>query len=366
MRIGFLTTSLSNEGGWGRYSKSLIEAVSAHAEVTVLTMKHAENSTGLQDVHACLPRIGFHPLLQCHIFFETLHYLRGCDIVHALVEPYAPGAALAARLLRKRFVMTLHGTYSAPPPGWSFHRFFLRRALRTAVLTTTGSRRTEERAREVTAFRECRFIPNGVDTETFRLEPDATIRPFLLTTGAVKPRKGADIVVRALGMLHDEFPELTYKIVGDSSSEGFVEKIRSLAQSLGVAERVELLGIVDDAALRRLYNECIAFILASRDTGGHFEGFPMVYFEANACGAPVITTEGYGSEYAVHNGENGFLVPAEDPAAVADAVRNILREQDLRARLRDGALKMAAAHTWDRIAAEQLMPFYQDAMRANV
>lgn len=364
MTIGFLTTSLSAQNGWGRYSKSLVEAVGAHTNVRVLTSKHAQNDTSLHHIRACLPWVSFQPWIQVRVFWHTWRTLRGCDVIHALVEPYAPGAALAARLMGARFIMTLHGTYSAPPPGWSFHRLFLKFALRSSTLTTSGSPRTEARAREVVDFAECRFIPNGVDATVFHTISDVTIKPMILTTGAVKPRKGADTVIRALGLLKDELPSLRYIIIGDTSQTTFVEYIRSIAREQNISERVELLGIVSDEDVRRAYNECTAFVLASRDAGGQFEGFPMVYFEANACGAPVITTKGYGSEYAVHDGENGFLVPENDHHALADAIRKIMRDPPLRARMRESSLKMAAEHTWPCIATEHLVPFYADALRA--
>ena len=364
MKIGFLTTSLSSDDGWGRYSKSLIEAVAAHAEVVVLTTKDAQNISKLKDVHAVLPSISFHPRAQWALAKQCLAHLQGCDIVHSLVEPYAPGAAYAAKKIGAHFTMTLHGTYSAPPKSlFSVHRWMLAYALKRATLTTTGSPRTEACAREVISFGECRFIPNGVETEQFHTIPGSVHRPFLLTTGAVKPRKGADIVVRALGLIKDAFPQLTYTIVGDLGHTAFVAELKKIAASLDIADRIEFKGIVSDEQLRTFYNECMIFILASRSAGGQFEGFPMVYFEANACGAPVITTKGYGSEYAIKDGVNGFLVPEEDPKAIADAVRKILTDDGLRKRMTAEALKVAALHRWERIAKEQLVPFYKDIVQ---
>jgi len=362
MKIGFLTTSMSGQDGWGRYSKSLVEAASRFAEVEVLTAEKPAEDFPFP-VHPVLPAPGYRPLAQLRVFLAAKRFFHGCDLIHSLVEPYAPGAGLASRFLGAKFLMTLHGTYSVPSRSLlSFAHWGMKIAYRCVDMTTTGSLQTEQKARERMTFGECRFIPNGVDAVVFRVLPDASREEFILTTGAVKSRKGADIVVEAMGLLKDEFPQLKYVIAGDTSATAFVEKLRSRAQQLGVDQRVDIRGIVTDAELVRLYNTCRVFVLAARESGGHFEGFPMVFFEANACGAPVITTRGFGSEYAIQDGENGFLVQMESPAEVAEAVRRILRDSGLQSSMKERALAAAAAHTWPAIAENFLLPMYRDTV----
>jgi glycosyltransferase involved in cell wall biosynthesis len=289
-----------------------------------------------------------------------MRHFRNVEIIHALVETYAPGAALAALLMRKKLVMTLHGTYSVPPRGWSRYSLLLRFAYRIAAHTTTGSFGTEEKVRAAGAhLPRCEFIPNGVDEKIFHFD-DLPREDFMLTVGEIKPRKGADLGVRALVLLKDEFPNLVYKIVGHYGENGFVETIRSLAREGGVEDRVEFTGRLEDPELVSLYNRCRAFILAARDTGLSFEGFPMVYYEANMCGAPVVTTTGFGSEYAVKTDINGYLVPPEDPEAIAASIRDIMTDGAKARRLSEGARMEAGKHTWDAIAP-QLMNFYRSA-----
>ncbi len=363
MKIGFITSSLSSEDGWGRYSKSLVEAVARHAEVVVITHKDTKNETDLPQVFAELPRFSFHPKVQFATYTSCMKHFQGCDLVHSLVEPFAPGAAFASKKLGAKFLMTLHGTYSVPPTQWySLHRWLLCYALKSTAMTTTGSSYTEKKTREQVQFGECRFIPNGVDDALFRRLSDARTKDFILTTGAVKPRKGQDIVVEALGLIKDEFPALSYIVVGDPGHEAFVGKMKERATALGIADRLQVLGFISDVEIVRLYNECAVFVLAARDSGGQFEGFPMVFYEANACGAPVITTRGFGSEYAIKDGENGFLINAEDPQDLANALRKVLSDPARRAAMSQRGLEEAAKHTWDNIAQNHLMKMYQDTL----
>ncbi|MCK5018047.1 MAG: glycosyltransferase family 4 protein [Candidatus Peribacteraceae bacterium] len=365
MKIGFITSSLSSEDGWGRYSKSLVESVAQHAEVAVITHNNAKNETSLSNVYPVLPRCSFHPKVQWKTYKSCMKYFQGCEIIHSLVEPFAPGSAFAAKQLGVYFIMTLHGTYAIPPKKWySVRRHFLRYALKSAHMSTTGSLYTEQKAREQAVFGECRFIPNGVDSTLFRRLKDIQPKDFLLTTGAVKSRKGQDVVVEALALLQDEFPNVRYKIVGDTSNFEFVQKIMKRSEVLGINDKVEFLGCVSDKKIVELYNQCRIFILAARDIEGQFEGFPMVFYEANACGAPVVTTRGFGSEYAIKDGKNGFLVKSESPEDLANVLKNILSDETLRENMSTFGLREAANHTWDKIAQNYLMKMYRDILKS--
>lgn len=364
MHIGFVTSALSSDDGWARYSKSLIESVVKHANVSVLVEKNVANESKLPNVFQVLPPSSFHPRVQLQVYKNVKKHLKGADLVHSLIEPFAPGAAKGAKSIGAKFLMTLHGTYSVPPSNpFSVRRFLLKYAYHATSMTTTGSKYTEQKTREQVKFGECRFIPNGVDTASFHLVEGAiSVHPFLLTVGAVKPRKGADITLEAFGLLKDEFPTLELKIVGDISNAGFVEKLKKRAEELGVSSRVHILGKISDQELLELYNTCTAFVLAARDSDGQFEGFPMVFYEANACGAPVITTRGFGSEYAIKDGQNGFLTEMEHPEQIAECAKKLLSTENLRMQMKSFALQEAENHTWDNIASRFLMPMYNDTL----
>lgn len=359
--IGYLTSSMSNFDGWGRYSRSLIESVAVHAQVKVLTDRKLTNETKVSDVQAALPPMGFNVRTQLRVFFFVVRHLRGCDVIHSLVEGYAPGAAVASRLLGIPFTMTLHGTYAVPPRGLSEWGMLIRFALRTAVLTTTGSRYTEVKARRRVRFGECRFIPNGVNSHEFHEVAGVQREDMMLTVGWLKPRKGMDIFIQAFGRLKDKYPNLKCVLVGGSESEGFSKKLHQLAQETGASDRIEFRGRVPDQELTRLYTACKVFVFPARDIHENFEGFPMVFYEANACGAPVVTTRGFGSEYAIQEGRNGLLVDADDVDGTAAAVSRILDDHTLWERMHAEALEVAHAHAWDRIAI-QLMNYYHDAL----
>ncbi len=363
--IGYVTTSISTHAGWDTLSKGIVNAVAKQHKTTVLTAKDAENDTTSYPIHAVLPTgISFSLWTQARIFVQCLRFLRHVDAIHALVEPYAPGAALAAWVLRKPFLITLAGTYCVIPTGSRLRDRIKRRMMvamyRSASFIATGSLKNIELIEQVVPLEQrWKFVPFGIDLTAFQPTTDTrTDTPFVLTVGGLKPRKGTDMVVRALSLLKDKHPNLKYKIAGGfKPNTPFLDHLKRVIQETGMEGRVEILGRVSDQELRSLYTHCSAMVLAAQTVNGSFEGFPMVFYEAQACGAPVIGTTGYGSDYIIHPGENGFLIPQGVVEPIAEAIDAIVGDPALRASMSTRAIEEAARHTWDHISVHYLAAY---------
>ncbi len=87
-----------------------------------------------------------------------------------------------------------------------------------------------------------------------------------------------------------------------------------------IGEKDPLLGPVDEDVLLKKYRECTLFVLTPVNQGFFFEGFGLVFLEANACGKPVVASRGCGAEEPVIHNYNGLLVPQSDAEATAEAV----------------------------------------------
>lgn len=372
--IGCVTSSISYYGGWDTLSKGIIGAVAKKHNVIVLTAKSAHNDPVSYPIYAVLPEryIKYNIWNQIRVFLACLKYLRTCDAIHTFIEPFTPGAALAAKVMGKPLFITIAAAYAIIPKG-NKPRHIIKRAMmkfmyNQAVFIATGSHQNIELIEEVMSLgNKWKFVPFGVDpekyaqTKTYAPSP----YPFLLTVGAVKPRKGALYTIRALALLKDEFPNLRYKIGGTIDEQvPYVKELRKAVKDLGVEDRVEFLGRVSDEDLLELYATCTAFVLAVQNqTDGGREGFPMVFYEAHSLGAPVISTFGFGSEYVIKDGYNGFIVEQGSVEAVAGAIRKIVSNGALRSEMSAHALEEAHKHSWDEITKHYLQA-YQDTIKA--
>lgn len=201
-------------------------------------------------------------------------------------------------------------------------------------------------------------VPCGVDPYQFAPVPGARRERRaprrLLTVGRLVPRKGFDRTIRVLAAV----PDAELLVAGGPeqallAAEPEAERLRSIAEEYGVADRVTLLGGVSREAMPRLMSSADLVLSLPR-----YEPFGIVPVEAMACGTPVVATAVGGQLDTVVDGRTGVLVPAEDSAGAAEAdravgatVRRLLDDPALLARYAaQGRQRVLDRYTWDRVA----------------
>jgi len=132
-------------------------------------------------------------------------------------------------------------------------------------------------------------------------------------------------------------PEVTIAIAGDGPDRA---KLERRAAELGLERRARFLGSVSRQEVLRLFRAADASVLSSS-----WENFPHTVVEALAVGCPVIATAVGGVPEVVRDGENGLLVPPDNPEALADAVRRFFADDELRRRLAEAAPESVAGYT---------------------
>ena len=154
--------------------------------------------------------------------------------------------------------------------------------------------------------------------------------PQLLAVGSIVPRKGYEFLLEALAALGDL--EWTLTIVGaDDRNAATSASVRHLIVAKGLAERVTLVGAVDQAELSDYYAKTDLFVMPSL-----FEGYGMVLAEAMARGLPIVCTTGGAAAETVPSGA-ALKVPPGDAAALAKAIRQVLGDTELRTRMAEAA-----------------------------
>ena len=151
-------------------------------------------------------------------------------------------------------------------------------------------------------------------------------------------------MLHALARLKPDF-DFRYTIVGEGDQ---MLALTQLALKLGLAERVSFTGRVADAELRSHYQEADLFVLPSGVSRESFEGFGIVYLEANAMGVPTMALRAAGAAEAVDEGRSGFFVEKEDVASIESGLRSFLSgEKVFRA---EDCRKFATKFSWSNVA----------------
>jgi phosphatidyl-myo-inositol dimannoside synthase len=194
-----------------------------------------------------------------------------------------------------------------------------------------------------------RFVPD-LDSREVRERYGLGERPWLLTVARLAAHKGIDTGIEVVAALRESHPDLQYVVVGHGAKQAELE---ALARQRGVADRVRFLTAVSDADLPALYNGAAVYLGLSRPKELLIEGFGISLTEASACGIPVVGGLAGGIPDAVRDGETGLLVDSTDLAAVLTAVRSLLADPALRARLGQAGRRAVETHyNWDRVTRE--------------
>jgi glycosyltransferase involved in cell wall biosynthesis len=168
--------------------------------------------------------------------------------------------------------------------------------------------------------------------------------PHLLSVGAVVPRKGFDVLLTALAELAARPWRCT--IAGSLDRDpATVDALRAQIERLGLSERITLTGALEPAALDDVYRSADIFVLPSR-----YEGYGMVFTEAMARGLPIVACAA-GAVPGTVPRDAGLLVPPDDAAALAEAVRRLLDDPKERRSLGDAAFAhVRSLPSWDDTA----------------
>lgn len=228
---------------------------------------------------------------------------------------------------------------------------------RRHISNSYAARREVEESSSYFRPREVYVVPNGVDLDFFQptpLPPGPPVR--LAAIGSLVPYKRWDVLLRALGLLKQTRPEWRLALAGSGPER---TRLEALAQDLGIADRVELLGGQPDSGslLTRSH-----FLVHSSDA----EGMPNVIAEAMACGRAVVSTAAGDVPRMVKNERTGFVVERGDVRQLAERIEALLRDPALCERMGKRAREEAEAMFPLHLLVERTLGAYAQAGWRNV
>ena len=292
------------------------------------------------------------------------------DVVHTLVEfPYAITARTWASKLGVPYLVMAQGTYGVLPLTKWFDRVLYKPALDHAAYVTAPSRFTADAMRTAGRLdRAITVIHNPVNFERFQVHHDTDeVRDrygiprsarVVLGVGALKARKGYDVLISGFSSVAKEIEDAYLVIAGGGAYQGLLEE---MVREYGLEGRAQLVGMVSDDDLTAFYQTCEVYSHLPVNTAWSFEGFGIVYLEAGACGKPVVASDSGGVSDAVVDGETGILVPEGDADAAAQAILKLLREPEFASAMGRAGQRYAAKHTWAWFA-DSMVDLYQTAI----
>jgi D-inositol-3-phosphate glycosyltransferase len=218
-------------------------------------------------------------------------------------------------------------------------------------------------------------VPCGVDVGLFHRIPRDEAKAYLdmpqhnrmvLFVGRIEPLKGIDVLMEAMALVLDQMDELRDEIClciigGDPDADADsldqeMSRLQQMREQLGIADVVTFLGKKAQDALPYHYSAAEVCVVPS-----HYESFGMVALEAMACGTPVIASRVGGLTFTVKDGQTGFLVPSDDRSALADRLRLLLADEELRRAMSRQAVYLSQRYSWS-VVASQVVATYRNLL----
>jgi len=293
------------------------------------------------------------------------------DAVHLIaMKPMVLGAIALRLVPTKHAVLHMTGLGLLAVSTSPVMRLYRRVALRliASLLRKPSSYLLVENPDNLAALRAAGASPGarfamlggaGVDPEAFpALPPPENAVPVAAFVGRMIRAKGIDVLMAAFDRLAGRNEKLELEVCGESDTgtpdaidAGALEDWCKLSGS-------RWQGHVDD--IREVWRRADIFVLPSRG-----EGMPRALLEAAACARPLVVTDVPGCRHFVRDGVEGFVVPPDDPVALADALQCLARDPELRKRMGEAA-RLRLLHGYTEAHVKQsLRAAYQSLLAAN-
>ncbi len=290
--------------------------------------------------------------------FKLYHQVKKNQINYIIVGhilPLGTATYIISKLFKIKYAVVLHGMdFSLATKNYykkTLSRLILNRADKIISANSYTSKLITDFIKD---DNKIKVINPGVkDFSNFNCDNNESVRQknglsdhkILFSLGRLVKRKGFDYVIKALKEVLNKRPDfdLLYIIAGQGPDFNYLKQIAYEELGPNWEKYIKFVGEVSESEKWSLLSCCDIFIMPSRNILGDFEGFGIVYLEANLASKAVIAGRSGGVSDAVESGVNGLLVDPENIGEISQAILSLLDKDFLRLKLgqlgRERALK---------------------------
>lgn len=299
--------------------------------------------------------------------FKKIHCaVGGIDIIHAhFVIPDGLAATYIGSEFSIPVVVTAHGSDVNKFPSYDERlKSSFSDTIKHSDAVVTVSNVLKKKVEMYSSPRRVESIPMGVDTRIFR--PANNVQEVrqrlslpldthvILFVGRPEYEKGIFELIKAFKIVCQSIMNVILAVVGYTQSSS---ECVSYIQHNGLADRVRILGSLPHIQVRDWMSACDIFVLPS-----HSEGLPTVVVEAMACGRAVVATPVGGVPQILEDGQNGIITPVKKPEILAEKIRLLIEDPNLRERYGRAARETVVNGYDVRISASRLISIYNELL----
>lgn len=283
------------------------------------------------------------------VWFKRHRYaVAQMDVYSGPAFAWAEAVGTSLTTLRCPYVVTLHsGAFPDFAERWPSR---MRRLIESATVVTSPSPFLQQWFAQLRP--DIRMIRNGLHIQRYTARRIVDARPRLVWIRAFEQRYNPALALEVVRRLAPEFPDVELLMAGPDRADWSASQTVEEARRLGVDGRVRVTGAVAKEEVPQVLQQGDIFLNTT-----NVDNAPVTVVEAMACGLCVVSTDVGGVPYLVENERDALLVPCEDPDAMAAAVRRILLDPSVAARLSENGRLNAEAFDW-----EMILPVWEELL----
>jgi len=340
MKVLFITHNLKGNDGWSRYSLDLIGVLMKEGAEVLCLVNELSSETNIPQKKCLGASVLYvaNPVIAWRTSSFVNKYIRefSPDIVHFIVEPYGNMIPFLKKS-KAKVVLTVHSTFAFMPILVSGFRRFVSNIMtkwmysKVDLVIAVSEYTKQHLLRHMSVINATTSVDKkmavssgGIDLSKFVLRHgnNASTTKEILFVGAIKPRKGLKEAIDALAHVKADY---IFRIVGMyNDGDPYFQLLKQKIAEYKLGRKVIFVGQVSDDQLKELYSNANLYLMLSTNNGADFEGYGLVYVEANAYGVPCIGPNDSGVSDAIVDGKTGYLVNQFDAPAVAKTIDSVL------------------------------------------
>jgi len=272
--------------------------------------------------------------------YRNQYQIAQVDVFSGPAFLWAELVCLALRILKKPYILTLH--------GGNLPAFAQRTGKRVPHLLQSASAVTAPSGyllEQMSVYRQdIVLLPNSLELTNYSFKHRAHPTLNLVWLRAFHDIYNPSLAIKVLALLINDFPSVRLVMIGPDKGDGSRDKMISLALELGVHDRVICPGKVPKSATAHWLQQGDIFLNTTR-----VDNTPVSVTEAMACGLCVVSTNVGGIPYLLKDEWDALLVPSDDDAAMAAAIRRVVTEDGLAERLSRNGRRKVEEFGWSHI-----------------
>jgi len=300
------------------------------------------------------------PSFMAAMFLACLRVARRADVIHANWSVNGVIAGIAGMVSGKPVITTLRGTDISSAKRSKVFSLALKLCMRTSDKVVAVSQTMQHAlGHEFPQYRDkVFFIPNGVGDAFLSVERNNhCLGKNILAIGNLTSNKNIQCILSAIKQLADEY-DLCLEIIGDGPERS---RLEAFSMEQRISNRVRFTGPMEQAEIPKALQKGDIFVLASFS-----EGRPNVLVEAMATGMPIVASNIDGVRELITDGTNGLLFDPRDSMQLAEQIRRLCENPELRSKLAHNARQYVIENglSWTQ-AAQHYASLYESAVSTH-